>query len=164
MFQRALPLALIHVTFTLLCFIGGLVTHQHTVWSLLSDLVLTHVCTGFLVCIHMSQRDDDVLSDEKLMNTRPFVIGLLVTSIFALAAAGLVGTIVITCNPSVTSTAFVVDDAFANDVRDEWRYRKPTIALFLSLTSFVLAGHVIAIIWSSVLVHRSNVVMKNSRL
>jgi hypothetical protein len=112
----------------------------------------------------MSQRDDELLSDEKLMNTRPFIIGLLVTSIFALVATGLVGTIVITCNSAVTSTAFVVDDTFANDVRDEWRYRKPTIALFLSLASFVFAGHVIGIIWSSVLVHRSNVYMKSGRL
>jgi len=164
MFQRALPLALVHVSFTLMCFIGGLITQQHTVWSLLSAFALSHACTGFIVCIYMSQRDDDLLSDEKLMSLRPLIIGLLVPSIFALVAAGLVGTIVITCNAEVTSTPFIVSELYAVDVRDEWVNRRPTVALFLSLVCFVFVGHLVSIIWASVLVHRTNVYMKSIRV
>lgn len=164
MYQRALPLALVHVAFTLLCTIGSLITQQHSVWSLIAAFVMSHVCTGFLVCIYMGQRDDD-MGDERILAARPYILGLLVTSVFALVMAGLVGTIVIMCHPAVvTGTPFVVGAVYAAEVTDEWVIKKPTVVLFLVLAATLFAGHLMTIIWASVLVRRSNVYWAAARL
>jgi len=159
MYHRVLPLALVHVTFTLLCAIASLITQQHSVWALMSAFVFSHVCTGFVVCLYMGQRDDD-MTDDKLLAARPYIIGLLVSSIFALVMAGLVGTIVILCNRDVSTTPFIVSALYATEVADEWQFKRPTVALFLSLVSLVFAAHLLGIIWCSVLVHKTNVYVR----
>ena len=163
MYQRALPLALVHVTFTLLYVVAGLVTQQHSVWSLLSALGFSHVCTGFIVCIYVGQRDDDMTND-RILAARPYIILLLVTSVFAMVLAGLVVTIVVTCHPSFTLAPLIVDESYASDIRDERRYKRPTVALFLSLVSVIFAGHLVSVIWTSVLVHRTNTYLQAARL
>lgn len=156
MYQRALPLAVGHVAFTLLCAIGSLITQQHSTWALLSAFVMSHACTGFVVCIVMGQRDDD-MGDDRILAARPYILGLLVTSVFALVMAGLVGTIVVMCHPTmVTATPFVVGAVYAAEITDEWVIKKPTVVLFLVLAAALFAGHLVSIIWASVLVHRSN--------
>jgi hypothetical protein len=164
MYYRTLPLVLVHVTYTLLYVIGGLITQQHSVWSLLSALGLSHVCTGLMVSLYIGQRDDD-MTDGKVLADRPYIVAFLVTSVLALAMAGLVGTIVVTCHPSITlAVPFVVAPSYAAEVRDEWRYKLATVALFLTLISFIFVGHLASVIWASILVRRSNMVMKVARL
>jgi hypothetical protein len=163
MYQRLLPLVLGHVVFTVICAVSAYVTQTHSVWALLTTFIWSHGATFFLLGMYLGDRSDD-LTDARLLEARPWIICLLLVSIFGLAYMGLTGAAVITCHPAVTSTPFLFIDPYASEVRDEWTTREPTVALFLSLVCLVFLLHLITIIWASVQVRRSNVYKASLRV